>query len=896
MRRILEEHLEANLTKSCILLGDWNARVGGLGNSGDNGEEETCRPTKDAVINDEGKELVAMCEDYGLTILNGNTSGDWEGGITHVGYRSQAVLDYGLANLKAREQIVEFKVGNEVLSDHFPLELVMKDSTLAEEAEEKLIHMFTAESIERYKNNMKTALNGASDWTSIASAIKGSLICRKIKPKLAVKNPWWNENCYKARRLTIEELKKAKTSACFSGYRKARKDYKEIIKQSKINYNERFREKLHKINCISDGWKFIQKHTKKKGPSVLPSERELTDHFMRLLGGYTQQPAANASSTAEALQDRRITFEEGEFERLINSLKKGKAAGTDRIEAEALIYADDSTRQKIKVIMEQCMNGYPIPEEWRDVAIFPLLKKGDPSNPQNYRGISIVNSGYKLYANILLGRLERFVEDQDILPDCQNGFRKQRSTIDNIYILNHAVQKCLQKKEHLYTVFVDFKAAFDTVNRTKLFARMRKVNIPEYLIEAIKEIYRRTDYICGKTSFTTATGLRQGCPLSPILFALYISDLDVVLQNWQSGGVVVGSRKLRMLAYADDIVLMATSAGQLKDMIGRLVRYSESRDLKISTEKTKVLRFSGNGIKSTQRWSCGLETIEEVKVFKYLGFTFQSTGKFTEHLKDLAAKGKVRLSNAWSIGENLFPDNFRIRSQLYYSLVEPAMTYGCELFGLVEKQELETIQRSYFKWVLGLAKWTKTAYLMAETNTTPVVARTIKRALQYETKAKNSPCVALRDCVEEVERWDRTRNRALGHLGFSTQGVTQLREDGRRVADMVAQRALDQFRQSQELLLRGQTTIKQGRLPTYLGKGRHTKLLARFRLHNEERGRQSWRQDRSCRVCGVTEETLDHLVKCKGGHGTAEILLDESGVWATELQLLKEWRDKYVMN
>ena len=46
----------------------------------------------------------------------------------------------------------------------------------------------------------------------------------------------------------------------------------------------------------------------------------------------------------------------------------------------------------------------------------------------------------------------------------------------------------------------------------------------------------------------------------------------------------------------------------------------------------------------------------------------------------------------------------------------------------------------------------------------------------------------------------------------------------------------------------------------------------------------------------MTEETLDHLVKCKGGHETAEILLDESGVWATELQLLKEWRDKYVMN
>lgn len=71
---------------------------------------------------------------------------------------------------------------------------------------------------------------------------------------------------------------------------------------------------------------------------------------------------------------------------------------------------------------------------WRDTIIFPLYKKGPPELAQNYRGISLVNSGYKLYASIIKKRLSVFVEKNVILPDCQNGFRAKRSTIDNIYI------------------------------------------------------------------------------------------------------------------------------------------------------------------------------------------------------------------------------------------------------------------------------------------------------------------------------------------------------------------------------------------------------------------------------------------------------------------------------
>ena len=102
-----------------------------------------------------------------------------------------------------------------------------------------------------------------------------------------------------------------------------------------------------------------------------------------------------------------------------------------------------------------------------------------------------------------------------MLPDTQNGFRRKRSTTDNIFILNHCARKVLKNGNQLYSCFVDLKAAFDTVNRQKLFKRMRKLKIPEYLVCAIEEIYRNTRYCIGETKFQTDTGLRQGCPLIP---------------------------------------------------------------------------------------------------------------------------------------------------------------------------------------------------------------------------------------------------------------------------------------------------------------------------------------------------------------------------------------------
>ena len=154
-----------------------------------------------------------------------------------------------------------------------------------------------------------------------------------------------------------------------------------------------------------------------------------------------------------------------------------------------------------------------------DDKIVPVPKKGDLSMMTNYRGISLMSVAAKLYNKMLLERLRPLIDE--ILRRNQAGFRRGRCTVDQICALRRIFEGVEHKHIPLVATFVDFKKAFDSVNRERLFEILRLYGVPAKLVDAARKLYDRF-VINGKQSesFDISTGVLQGDVLAPFLFIL----------------------------------------------------------------------------------------------------------------------------------------------------------------------------------------------------------------------------------------------------------------------------------------------------------------------------------------------------------------------------------------
>lgn len=150
-----------------------------------------------------------------------------------------------------------------------------------------------------------------------------------------------------------------------------------------------------------------------------------------------------------------------------------------------------------------------------------------------------MNTAYKIYANVLNERLKKEAERK---LEGQFRFRKGRGTIDAICTLNYIVNREITKRKgKVFAFFADLKATFDKVDRVKLAERLKKAEISEKLRRRIMETYKETKNIIkiGKRKteeFWTKNGVRQDCPVSLMLFNIYIMDLEEELKKEQTGG------------------------------------------------------------------------------------------------------------------------------------------------------------------------------------------------------------------------------------------------------------------------------------------------------------------------------------------------------------------------
>lgn len=230
-------------------------------------------------------------------------------------------------------------------------------------------------------------------------------------------------------------------------------------------------------------------------------------------------------------------------------------------------------------------------------------------------------------------------------------------------------------------------------------------------------------------------GVKQGCILSPLLFALFINDI----QNDLKGGIKISGEIFKLLAFADDIVFLAESKAELQAMIKVLENYCALWNLQVNLDKSKIMIFRNGGkVGKNESFWFMKRKIEVVQSYKYLGVLLTSNLNLSKHFERQIAEAGLKIN--WS-NRILYDNNVPLRSKfhLFNAIVRSSLCYGAQVWGVHMYPSLEVFQRAFLKKVLRLPLSTPDYMLYLECNVFPMFVFTLELHLYYKNRCLNMP-------------------------------------------------------------------------------------------------------------------------------------------------------------
>ena len=370
-----------------------------------------------------------------------------------------------------------------------------------------------------------------------------------------------------------------------------------------------------------------------------------------------------------------------EVQTAIQRLKNNKSAGLDNIPAEFFKLGGELLTDHIHQIIVKIWTTESWIEQWNSSWINPIYKKGEKTLCSNYRGISVLNVGYKIFSSILCEKLKPFL--QNIIGNYQCGFRPGKSTTDQIFTLRRLLEKTLEFQIDTHHLFIDFKQAYDSIKRSELFTTMSFFGIPSKISRLCWLTLANSTSVVrignhSSEQFTTMQGFRQGDALSCDFFNLCLEKIIRDSKVHLSGSIY--NKSTQLLGYADDIDIIGRQAEDVRRSFVEIETASERMGLKINPEKTKYMLVSSSEerrLNFGQNISIGVHNFEVVKDFVYLGSSINSSNNTSEEIIRRIVIGSRCLYGL----SKLLRSKHLTRStkiQIYQTLILPIVMYGSE--------------------------------------------------------------------------------------------------------------------------------------------------------------------------------------------------------------------------
>lgn len=704
-----------------IVMGDLNAKVGK-----DNTGKEACMGAHGiGQLNENGERLLDFCEINGLVVCNTIFAHKDIHKYTWVSpdKRTKNQIDYIMINKRWRRSVIDARTyrGADINSDHILLrakiQLKLKATRKVQGrrkfAVNKLKQLEVKEAFKLELRNRFSALETMNDennidgkWDNIkdcfTSAATDTLGYRKsVKEEWITSDTWTLISERKKIRSKIldckdntemESLSKSYRDKDREVKRSARRDKRKRIQDSACRAEEAARtgniQELYKITKMMSG-KFTNNSSvvKDHHGNILSKDSDImkrwAEHFRSVLnrGDPCQPPDIDNENVTEL----DISVEEislMEIQKAIRKMKDNKAAGVDDIPAELLKADIEATSIVMHNLFQDIWRTTKIPSDWKSGIIIKLPKKGDKTECNNWRGITLLPTISKVFTRVLLDRVKHQVDAQ--LRKEQAGFRPGRSCCDQIFVLRNIIEQSIEWQSSLYLNFVDFEKAFDSVHRESLWKLLRLYGLPLKIINIIRILHE--GFQCsvmvdkGQTEwFPVTSGLKQGCMLSPLLFLVAIDWVMRESTRDQNNGIRWNmGNKLDDLDYADDLCLISSTHQHIQEKTTKLNTTSTSLGLNINLKKTKIMRINARNKNSVQ---VNGEPLEDVDTFTYLGSIITTSGGTDEDITSRINKAR----HVFAILKPVWTSSYmttRTKLRIFNSNVKSVLLYGSECWKL----------------------------------------------------------------------------------------------------------------------------------------------------------------------------------------------------------------------
>jgi hypothetical protein len=336
----------------------------------------------------------------------------------------------------------------------------------------------------------------------------------------------------------------------------------------------------------------LRKTDEDGGEELVDNDKEvatiLNDYFCSVfnsdLKGENINSLMESSNQVDLMGSIVITDEM--VKKAIVEFKVNKSPGIDSITSTYAIKVKDIVAKPLRLLFNKSLETSEIPDDWKKANITPIFKKGDKSSEGNYRPVSLTVFFGKVLEKIIKQHIDKFLEINGCIKDTQHGFIKGKSCLTNLLISQHSIMNMIDEGGAVDVVYLDFQKAFDKVPHTRLMEKVSNFGINGKVrrwIESWLEGRQQRVVVNGALSNwkDVTSGVPQGSILGPLLFTIYIDDIENGLHN-------------RLIKFADDTKLWGKVDNEdevesMHEDLRKLGKWSEENRMPFNVEKCSVM-------------------------------------------------------------------------------------------------------------------------------------------------------------------------------------------------------------------------------------------------------------------------------------------------------------------